>query len=76
MNFGILGKVFEKVSIEKNNLRYEIKKTVSIFDPVVGFDDIKELFQLSIIMQLKVQEDPEVIFMPRVGSLLAAQAML
>ena len=49
MNLGILGNVFGKISVPENNFtKYGVKKTVRIFDPIIGFDDIKEIFQLSI----------------------------
>jgi Holliday junction DNA helicase RuvB len=49
MNFGVLDKVFGKVSIEENIfIKHRFKKTDRLFDPVIGFDDIKEIFQLSI----------------------------
>ena len=33
----------------RNNFtKYGFKKTDKLFDPIIGFDDIKEIFQLSI----------------------------
>ena len=49
MNLGILGNVFGKISVPENNFtKYGVKKTVRIFDPIIGFEDLKEIFQLSI----------------------------
>ena len=46
---GILRNVFGKISVLENNFtKYGFKKTDKLFDPIIGFDDIKEIFQLSI----------------------------
>lgn len=49
LNFSILNKVIEKVSITENNfIIYGARHAWRVFDPVIGFDDLKEIFQLSI----------------------------
>lgn len=49
LNLGILNKVLEKISVPENSLaKYRVRKTDRLFDSAVGFDDIKEIFQLSI----------------------------
>jgi hypothetical protein len=49
LNFSILNKVIEKVSITENNfIIYGARHAWRVFNPVIGFDDIKEIFQLSI----------------------------
>jgi len=49
LNLDILGDVFGKISIPENNFsKYGFKKTNRLFDPIIGFDVIKEIFQLSI----------------------------
>ena len=49
MNVGILRNVFGKISVLENNFtKYGFKKTDKLFDPIIGFEDIKEIFRLSI----------------------------
>ena len=49
MNLDILNKVLGKIPVAEDILvQHAKRKTVSIFDSVIGFDDIKEIFQLSI----------------------------
>jgi len=45
----MLGNVFGRFSVPENNFtKYGFKKPDRLFDPIIGFDDIKEIFQLSI----------------------------
>jgi DNA replicative helicase MCM subunit Mcm2 (Cdc46/Mcm family) len=49
MNFDILNKVFQKISVQENSpVKYGVRQVNRLFDPVIGFDDIKEILQLSI----------------------------
>lgn len=49
MNFNILNKVFQKISVQENSpIKYGVRQVNRLFDPVIGFDDIKEIFQLSL----------------------------
>jgi Holliday junction DNA helicase RuvB len=49
LNLGILNKVFQKIPLTENGfLQSSSSKTDKIFDPIIGFDDLKEIFQLSI----------------------------
>jgi DNA replicative helicase MCM subunit Mcm2 (Cdc46/Mcm family) len=49
LNLGILNNVIKKTSVPENSLvKYGVRKTDKLFDPIFGFDDIKEIFQLSI----------------------------
>ena len=49
MNLGILNKIIEKISVPENSLtKYGLRQVNRLFDPVVGFNDLKEIFQLSI----------------------------
>jgi hypothetical protein len=50
LNLGILNRIIEKASISENNFVKSGVKCGSnkLFNPIIGFDDIKEIFQLSI----------------------------
>jgi len=49
LNLGILNKIIEKISVPENSLtKYGLRQVNRLFDPVVGFNDLKEIFQLSI----------------------------
>jgi hypothetical protein len=55
MNLGILSKVFEQIPVTENKFaKYGIRKTNRIFDPVIGFEDIKEMFQLSSYCRISI----------------------
>jgi holliday junction DNA helicase RuvB len=49
MNFDILNKVFQKISVQENSpVKYGVRQVNRLFDPVIGFEDLKEIFQLSL----------------------------
>jgi replication-associated recombination protein RarA len=49
MNFDILNKVFQKISVQENSpVKYGVRQANRLFDPVIGFEDLKEIFQLSL----------------------------
>ena len=49
MNFSILNKVFQKISVQENSpVKYRVRQVNRLFNPVIGFEDLKEIFQLSI----------------------------
>ena len=49
MNLGILNKVFQNIpSTENSFFKSSLSKTDKIFYPIIGFEDLKEIFQLSL----------------------------
>ena len=49
MNLGILNKVFQNIpSTENSFFKSSLSKTDKIFYPIIGFEGLKEIFQLSL----------------------------
>ena len=49
MNFDILNKAFQKILVQENSpVKYGVRQVNRLFGPVIGFEDLKEIFQLSL----------------------------